>query len=172
MGTNQVILSGDGACLASSSKDKTIKLWEVENWQEVDAFSMNKVRFNGTAFSPDGRLLASANATYDVESKQVAISSNGAGTFLALRLSLLMGPCLPLPWRVRRLNCGISPVEGRCTSLWGRSMTSPSASHSNPMAHCRSSFRRTTRCWPPDAMIVRYIYGAFHDSQFREVTRV
>ena len=97
MGKKQVTFSGDGAYLASSSKDKTIKLWEVENWQEADTFSMNKVVFNGIAFSPDGRLLASADAICDVESKQLAIRSNGAGTFLALWLSLLMVPCSPLP---------------------------------------------------------------------------
>jgi WD40 repeat protein len=63
--------SGDGACLASSSLDRTIKLWRVVNWQEVHAFSMSKVGFNGIALSPDGRLLASADAIWDVESGQV-----------------------------------------------------------------------------------------------------
>jgi WD40 repeat protein len=63
--------SGDGAYLASSSQDKTIKLWDVVNWQEVHAFRMDKVGFNGIAFSSDGRLLASADAIWDVESRQV-----------------------------------------------------------------------------------------------------
>lgn len=60
--------SGDGAYIASSSLDKTIKLWDVVNWQKVHAFSVNKVGFNGIARSPDGRLLASADAIWHVES--------------------------------------------------------------------------------------------------------
>jgi WD40 repeat protein len=66
-----LVFSGDGAYVASSSLDRTIKLWDVVNWQEVHTFSMSKVGFNGIALSPDGRLLASADAIWDVESGQV-----------------------------------------------------------------------------------------------------
>ena len=66
-----LVFSGDGAYLASSSLDKTIKLWDVVNWQEVHTFSLNKVGFNGIALSQDGHLLASADAIWDVESKQM-----------------------------------------------------------------------------------------------------
>ena len=63
--------SGDGVYVASSSRDKTIKLWDVKSGQEVHTFSMKEVGMNGIAFSPDGSLLASADAIWDVESKQV-----------------------------------------------------------------------------------------------------
>jgi len=60
--------SSDGSYLASSSRDQTILLWNVANGQEAHTFSMNKVSFNGIAFSPDGSLLASADAIWDVGS--------------------------------------------------------------------------------------------------------
>jgi WD40 repeat protein len=63
--------SGDGAYLASSSLDRTIKVWDATNWQEVHSASMNKVGFNGIGLSPDGRLLASADAIWDLESREM-----------------------------------------------------------------------------------------------------
>ena len=63
-------ISGDGAYLASSSRDKTIKLWDVNTRQEVHSFNGKSARMNGIAFSPNGRLLASGEAIWDVESKK------------------------------------------------------------------------------------------------------
>jgi Tol biopolymer transport system component len=51
--------SGDGSHIASSSMDKTIRLWDVRSGQEVCAFSINEVEINSIAFSPDGTLIAS-----------------------------------------------------------------------------------------------------------------
>jgi WD40 repeat protein len=63
--------SGDGAHIASSSRDRTIRLWDLQSGQAVHTFSTSKVNLNGIAFSPDGSLLASADAIWDVESGQV-----------------------------------------------------------------------------------------------------
>jgi COMPASS component SWD3 len=66
-----VAFSGDGSHIASVSPDKTIKLWDVPSGQEVHTFSISEVGMNDIALSPDGHLLASSEAIWDVESKQV-----------------------------------------------------------------------------------------------------
>ncbi|MGD8969522.1 MAG: choice-of-anchor Q domain-containing protein, partial [Anaerolineae bacterium] len=63
--------SGTGAYVASSSRDKTIRVWDVRSGQEEHAFSMDDVDMSHIAFSPDGSLLASAGAVWDMESMQV-----------------------------------------------------------------------------------------------------
>ena len=63
--------SGDGSQLASSSADKTIRSWDVASGQVGHTFSIREVTFNAIALSPDGRLLASAQAIWDVESGQM-----------------------------------------------------------------------------------------------------
>ena len=65
-----VAFSGDGSHLASVSPDRTIRLWDVASGQEVHAFGISEVGMNDIALSPDGRLLASSEAIWDVESKQ------------------------------------------------------------------------------------------------------
>jgi WD40 repeat protein len=67
-----LVFAGDGSHIASVSPDKTIKLWEVASGGEVHTFSINEVGMNDIAFSPDGSLLASSEAIWDVASKQVA----------------------------------------------------------------------------------------------------
>jgi WD40 repeat protein len=63
--------SGNGVYVASSSRDRTIRLWDVRSGREEHAFRMDDVDMSHIAFSPDGSLLASAGAIWEVESKQV-----------------------------------------------------------------------------------------------------
>jgi Tol biopolymer transport system component len=74
-----LVFAGDGSHIASVSPDKTIRLWdvrepqsnEVASGQEVHTFGISEAGMNDIAFSPDGRLLASSEAIWDVESKQI-----------------------------------------------------------------------------------------------------
>lgn len=65
-----VTFSADSACLASSSEDMTIRVWDVQRGQEIHAFQMTHIDMVDIAFSPRECLLASAEAIWDVESMQ------------------------------------------------------------------------------------------------------
>lgn len=65
-----VAFSGDGTYFASSDRDK-IKVWHAASGQEAFTFSTQELSINGLVFSPDSRLLASAQTIWDVENQQV-----------------------------------------------------------------------------------------------------
>jgi tricorn protease-like protein len=48
--------------LASASEDKTVRIWDMANWQTVRTLVGHKKDVCGVAFSPDGSRLASASA--------------------------------------------------------------------------------------------------------------
>ncbi|MGD8489524.1 MAG: hypothetical protein PVI68_10950 [Anaerolineae bacterium] len=88
---NDLVFSEDGAYLVSSSLDKTIKLWDVQTWQEVHAVSMNKAGFIAWPFRQMGAccLLQMPSGTWQASRWSIRLS--GAGTLLVPWPSLLTG---------------------------------------------------------------------------------
>jgi WD40 repeat protein len=56
-----VAFSPDSKYLASSSYDKTVKLWSVEWQKDVTTLKGHSSHINSIAFSPDGKYLASGS---------------------------------------------------------------------------------------------------------------
>jgi WD40 repeat protein len=65
-----VVFSGQGGFLASSSQDMKIKLWDVDSGQEVHTFRMTSVDMADIDISAGQNLLASAEAIWDLGSLQ------------------------------------------------------------------------------------------------------
>lgn len=55
-----VVFSADGKTLAAEAGD-TIRIWEVGTWAELRTFRVAGDAINSIAFSPDGKVIASAN---------------------------------------------------------------------------------------------------------------
>jgi len=56
-----VAFSPDGKLLASGSDDRTVKLWDAQNGQEVHTLRGHLHEIKSVAFSPDGKRLASGS---------------------------------------------------------------------------------------------------------------
>ena len=61
-----VTFSPDEKFLASGSKDKTVKVWEVGSWREVATLKGHGGWVLSVSFSPDGKFLASGGSDQTV----------------------------------------------------------------------------------------------------------
>src|SRR5262245_62041225 len=64
---NDVAFSKDGRRLATASKDRTVKIWDMENGHELLTYFGHKDHVRAVAFSPDGKTIASAGAEADIK---------------------------------------------------------------------------------------------------------
>ncbi|MBW4612648.1 MAG: hypothetical protein KME21_05095 [Desmonostoc vinosum HA7617-LM4] len=60
-GVTSVAFSPDDRTLASGSRDKTIKIWNLATGQEITTLNGHSNWVTSVAFSPDGRTLASGS---------------------------------------------------------------------------------------------------------------
>ncbi len=64
---NDAAFSPDGRRLATASKDRIVKIWDMENGHELVTYAGHSDHVRSVAFSPDGKLIASAGAEPDIK---------------------------------------------------------------------------------------------------------
>src|SRR5205807_1665428 len=98
---NCVAFSPDSTQLASASYDQTVRVWDVQSGAEVARLSHPDKHLRVVAFSPDGRLVASAlgrtvhlwDLTTGQEARQVGLESEHGGlSFLPGSTHFVSGP--------------------------------------------------------------------------------
>jgi len=71
-GVQAVAFSPDGKTLASGSRDKTVRLWDVASGKELHVLSSHTEWVSSVAFSPDGKTLASGSLDNTIKLWDVA----------------------------------------------------------------------------------------------------
>ncbi len=77
-----ITFSEDGKLLASASKDKTVKLWDIESKCEIATLEGHKDIVTSTAFSAYNKMLATGSSdlsviVWDVSSRTKIVSFEG-----------------------------------------------------------------------------------------------
>ena len=131
---DEVVSSPDGTKLASASRDKTIKLWDVATGKERATLRGHTDRWCHCAFSPDGKTLASSGRSdgtiklWDVATGQelgtlqrrtdhLVLPGLGASTLGLLGTPSGRGPILAasalFPGRTDRIHCLAFSPDGK-----------------------------------------------------------
>lgn len=81
-----VEFSSDGAYIATSSRDQTIKLWDAHTWEELHTFDtgIGFVGINGIVFSPDSSSLITPWAIWDLDTYEEVTALNRSGLHVAV----------------------------------------------------------------------------------------
>jgi len=69
---NMVAFSPTGSVMASTSNDKTIRLWDTSRMRQIGILNGHTAEVNTVAFSPDGKLLASSSKDNSVRLWNIA----------------------------------------------------------------------------------------------------
>src|SRR5262249_23699625 len=143
-GLNSVAFSPDGTRLATTSTDRTARIWDARTGQELLALRGHTGEVWSVAFSPDGTRLATASRDrtarlWDARAGQELLALRGATRTGSLPWpSARTARAWPPPRRTRRPGCG---RRGQGRSCWPSGAT---RSRSGPWPSAR-----TVRAWPP-----------------------
>ncbi|EUC60584.1 WD40-repeat protein (notchless protein), related protein, partial [Rhizoctonia solani AG-3 Rhs1AP] len=72
--SHAVAFSPDGSCIASSSEDKTVRLWNAKTGQLIgQPFTEHSNQVTSIAFSPDGNYLISGSFDQTIQVQNIAV---------------------------------------------------------------------------------------------------
>jgi WD40 repeat protein len=81
-----VVFSNDGYYIATTSRDRTTKLWDAQTWQELYQFDTgtSELDINGITFSPDSHFLITPQMIWDVATHEMVTTLNRSGLHVAV----------------------------------------------------------------------------------------